>query len=103
LRIFNKRLDVARKLVNGEDVNKELIEIEKYEAMLGEDPGDIMYSEKEERIVSYREKVLEIEAQKDDFLFSLAGNKGETIDSLQKKTYAEILSFAERVKEDGRH
>ena len=47
---------------------------------------------------------MEIESDKDDFLFWLAGNKGETIDSLKRKTLSEIMSFAERInKEDGRH
>jgi len=63
-----------------------------------------MYSDKKEEIISYRQKVLEIEADKDDFLFSLAGYKGETIESLSRKTLSEIMSFAERLtKENGRH
>ena len=55
-------------------------------------------------MVSYRQKVMEIESQKDDFLFALAGNKGETMETLGRKTLSEILSFAERInKENGRH
>jgi hypothetical protein len=47
---------------------------------------------------------MEIESDKDDFLFWLAGNKGETIETLSRKTLSEIMSFAERInKEDGRH
>jgi hypothetical protein len=56
-------------------------------------------------VISYRQKVMEIEADKDDFLYSLAGHKGETIDSLGRKTLSEIMSFAERIinEQNGRH
>jgi len=43
---------------------------------------------------------MEIESDKDDFLFSLAGYKGETIETLGKKTVADIHSFAERFNDD---
>ena len=48
---------------------------------------------------------MEIEADKDDFLYSLAGYKGETIGSLGKKTVSDLFSFAERYNEEvnGRH
>ena len=83
---------------------KDLAEIDKLESQIKDDPSDLMYSEKTESIVSYRQKVLEIEADKDDFLFSLAGNKGETIETLGRKTLSEVMSFAERLyKEHGRH
>lgn len=101
MRLLTKRVNLIRKVVKGEAYNAELIEIEKLEKDLGNDPTDILYSEKTEDIVSYKQKVMEIEADKDDFLFSLAGNKGETIESLSKKTLSEILSFAERI--NGRH
>ena len=64
-----------------------------------------MYSDKWDESISYRQKVMEIERDKDDFLFSLSGYKGETIDTLGKKTVADIHSFAERYNEEvnGRH
>jgi hypothetical protein len=43
---------------------------------------------------------MEIESDKDDFLFSLAGYKGETIESLGRKTVADVHSFAERFNDD---
>ena len=43
---------------------------------------------------------MEIESDKDDFLFSLAGYKGETIESLGRKTVADLHSFAERFNDD---
>lgn len=46
---------------------------------------------------------MEIEKDKDDFLFSLSGYKGETMDSLQRKTVADIHSFAERFNEELTH
>lgn len=104
MRILDKRIEVGRKLIAGEEVIKELIEIEKLEKQVGPDPANLLYSEKSEDVISYRQKVLEIEADKDDFLFSLAGNKGETMDTLSRKTLSEILSFAERInQENGRH
>lgn len=64
----------------------------------------MLYDEEEDRIISYKENVMKLEAQKDDFLFWLAGNKGETIETLQRKTLSEIMSFAERINEEnGRH
>jgi hypothetical protein len=59
-----------------------------------------LWSEKTEKLISYRQKVLEIENDKDDFLYSMAGNKGETIESLSRKTDAELMSFAERLVEE---
>lgn len=55
--------------------------------------------------MSYRQRVMEIEKDKDDFLFGLAGYKGETVEKLERKTVADIFSFAERFNEelDGRH
>ena len=94
---MNKRLEIIRKIARGEAFRKDLFEIEKLEKQIGVDPADILYSEKMEDIISYNQKVMEIEADKDDFLFSLAGQKGETIDSLERKTLSEILSFAERL------
>jgi hypothetical protein len=67
---------------------------------LGDNPADLLYSEKTEKIISYRQKVLEIENDKDDFLYSMAGNKGETIESLSRKTVVELMSFAERLTEE---
>ena len=43
---------------------------------------------------------MEIESDKDDFLFSLAGYKGETQESLSRKSVADLFSFAERYNED---
>ena len=64
----------------------------------------MLFDEDEGRVISYKEKVMKIESAKDDFLFWLAGNKGETMESLKRKTYTDIMSFAERINEEnGRH
>ncbi len=91
--------------MEGEDTDKLWIQCEKLEKQIGDNPADILYSDKWDGIISYRQKVMEIEKDKDDFLFSLSGYKGETMDSLQRKTVADIHSFAERFNEDvnGRH
>jgi len=74
-----------------------LAEAEKLEKQLGDNPANVLYSDSWERKRSYWETVLEIENDADDFLYSLAGNKGETIDSLKQKTVTEIMSFYERL------
>lgn len=60
----------------------------------------MLYSEAWEKERSYVEIVLEMEKQKDDFLFSLSDGDILKMDSLQKKTVSELMSFAERY---GRH
>jgi regulatory protein YycI of two-component signal transduction system YycFG len=70
------------------------------EKKLGDDPADMLYSDKTEKVISYRQKVMEIENDKDDFLYSLAGNKGETIESLSRKMVSDLMSFAERLVEE---
>jgi hypothetical protein len=101
--LIDKRADIIRGLAEGLNVDTLRVEAERIEdsIKLIDDPSDILYSEKSETIVSYRQKVMEIEADKDDFLFSLAGIKGETMDSLQRKTLSEIMSFAERAVKNG--
>lgn len=88
-------------MLDGEAYEGDLVEIEEYEKAIKADPYDLLYSDKWEDVVSYRQKVMEFEADKDDFLFSLAGHKGETIESLGRKTLSEIMSFAERITKDG--
>jgi hypothetical protein len=82
-------------MLNGEAYESDLVEIEKIE--IKSDPYDLLYSDKWEDVISYRQKVMEFESDKDDFLFSMAGHKGETIESLGRKTLSEIMSFAERI------
>lgn len=82
------------------------MQCEDLETQIGDDPGGILYSEKKEEGVSYRERVMEMEKDKDDFLYSLSGHRGETIKSLGIKTVADLYSFAERFNEEltnGRH
>ena len=49
--------------------------------------------------------MLELEKSKDDFLFMYAGYKGETVESLGRKSVSDLYSFVERVNEElsGRH
>ena len=84
----------------GEDADKLWQQCEKLEKQIGDNPADILYSDKYDEVISYRQKVMEIEADKDDFLFSLAGYKGETVESLGNKTVADLFSFAERFNEE---
>ena len=84
----------------GEDTTALFEQCEKLEGQIGDNPADMLYSDKWEEDISYRQKVMEIEKDKDDFLFSLAGHKGETVDSLSRKTVADLYSFAERFNSD---
>jgi hypothetical protein len=86
--------------MSNQDVLKLEKECERIESLLGDDPANILYSDKMEKILSYRQKVQEIEQDKVDFLFSLAGNKGETIESLSRKTDSDLMDFAEKLMED---
>ena len=85
--------------MEGEDTTKLWEQAENLEKQIGDNPADILYSDKVDEEISYRQKVMEIEKDKDDFLFSLSGFKGETIETLGKKTVADIHSFAERYNE----
>jgi len=76
------------------------MQCESLEKTLGDDPANILYSDNSESTISYREKVMEIEKDKDDFLISLAGYKGETIKSLGTKTVSDLFSIAERYNDD---
>lgn len=91
------------KEAEGEDASKLWQQCEKMEKQLGDDPSSILYSDNSESVISYRQKVMEIEKDKDDFLFSLAGYKGETVESLGTKTVSDLFSFAERFNEDMKH
>lgn len=91
--LVSKYLGIAQGKLTGEAVWKQC---EALEAQLGDNPANILYSEKYEELISYRQKVLEIENDKDDFLYALAGHKGETLESLRTKTVADLFSFAER-------
>jgi len=73
---------------------------------MGDNPASVLYCDKYEEIISYRQKVMEIEKDKDDFLYSMAGHKGETVESLGAKTVSDLFSFSERFNDEltnGRH
>lgn len=91
--------------MEGEDTSELWAKCEVLEGKLGDDPANILYSENYEEVISYRQRVMEMEKDKDDFLFQLAGYKGETVESLGTKTVSDLFSFAERYIEDsdGRH
>lgn len=100
--LVKRYLDIASGKVSGE---AEWKKCEALEAQLGDNPANVLYSDKHEGVISYRQKVLEIEKDKDDFLYTLAGHKGETVESLRTKTVSDLFSFAERYSDElnGRH
>jgi len=98
--LTKKYLDIVDKEAEGEDATKLWQQCETLESQLGDNPAEILYSDKFEETISYRQKVLELEKDKDDFLYGLAGYKGETIESLGTKTVADLFSFAERFIEE---
>lgn len=72
-------------------------QIKRLEKNIGVNPVNILYSETYEDIISYRQKVVEIENNKEDFLYSLAGHRGETLESLKRKNVSDLMNFAERL------
>jgi len=80
-------------------------EIEKKEKKLQMAEMSPLYSYRHDKVVSYPQRVVEIYNEEEDLLYELAGNKGETIDSLSKKTLGQVLSFRDRTIKDrrGRH
>jgi len=63
-----------------------------------------LFSAKQGKRIPFASKIDEIEEDYKDWMFSLAGNKGETVDSLKRKSLQEVLDFDKRLREeDGRH
>lgn len=93
--------DAVGLIVKGEDATSVLAECERLEKKIGDNPANVLYSDSWESTRSYAQIVLEIKADADDFIYSLAGHKGETIESLNRKTVSELMSFAERLITDG--
>lgn len=100
--MVSKYADIAKGAKNAEALWKKCEQVEK---KLGDNPSNILYSDKSEGVISYRERVMEMEVDKSDFLYSMAGHKGETFESLGTKTVSDLFDFAERFNEelDGRH
>jgi hypothetical protein len=98
--LTRKYLQIVDKEIKGEATEKIWEQCERLEKQIGDDPINILYSEKRDEVISYRQKVMEYEADKDDYLFSLAGYKGETVESLSNKSVADLQSFAERFIKD---
>ena len=94
---MKKYIEAVDKIANGEDASDIFVECERLEKNLGDNPANVLFSEQWEGIRSYTQRVLEIQSDSDDFLFSLAGHKGETMESLKKMTVSDIMSFAERL------
>jgi hypothetical protein len=88
------------KEAEGEDASNLWKQCENLESQLGDNPASMLYSENREEGISYRERVMEMEKDKDDFLYSMAGHKGETVESLGIKTVSDLYSFAERFNEE---
>lgn len=87
-------------MASGEADEKAKRRCEVIEKQLGDNPASILYSDSREELISYRQKVMEIEKDKDDYLYSMAGHKGETFNTLGLKTVADLASFEERFIEE---
>ena len=94
----DKYLEAVNLIADRKDATDVLAEAERIEKdVIKDNPVNIFYSDKKEEIISYRQYVMEVQSDADDFLFALAGNKGETIASLKKKSVSDLMSFAERL------
>lgn len=59
-----------------------------------------LYSIIQDKIVTFNEKVVEIAKEMEDLLISLAGYRGETLDSLRKKSLADIQLLTRKYNND---
>jgi hypothetical protein len=97
MNIVAKYAEASELIANGFDADEILATCERLEKELGDDPANVLFSEAWERERAYYQIVLEIQSNSDDFIFSLAGHKGETMETLKKKTVSELNSFYERL------
>lgn len=88
-------------MLNGSESLEKKVEIEKREKKLYIPEFETFYSAQQDEVVSFPEMVKEIYEKSEDLIFSLAGQKGETLDSLNRKTLGQIVSFKKRL--DVRH
>jgi len=84
-------------LLRGGDGIELKAKAERRAGKLYSEEDDVLFSQKHDRVVSFPEMVRDIYDQAEDLIFSLAGNKGETIGSLKTKTLGEVLSFKQRL------
>ena len=92
------------KVLQGKEFSRDQAEVfelqRKYERLNTISP---LYDDIEGRRLSYPERVRQINDEFEDLIFSLAGERGETIESLKKKTLGEIDSFIKRLNNGRRH
>ena len=88
-----------------EDENPHELRAEIEDRLLKISPKDTFFSPRLDKVISYAERVVQIEDEANELLFTLAGNKGETLNSLKHKTLGEILDFSKRIAQEkrGRH
>lgn len=94
--------DYIEKLATGGDWLKAKCDIERETGEYGLFGDPVLFSSKTGDRISYPRKVMEIAEEMEDILFELAGHKGETIESLKRKTLGEIISFNKRLNDNAR-
>ena len=90
-------------VANKEGILEAQSELEKSLKKLNSPELHPMYSPGRDKILSFPEYVMEQKEKMDDLFYELAGKKGETLDSLKKRTLDEITSLTKRIARDGRH
>jgi hypothetical protein len=97
----NLYLNLAEAYKDGDEKNitKWLAEIEKKEGHKINDENSLLYSQKKGKIISFADKVLELNEAYEDLMFDLADNSNESMRELKTYRAGEIIRFNKRVVE----
>ncbi len=80
---------------NGVIINKS--RIEKEETHKVNEESNPLYSHKKGKVLSFSDKVLELNEMYDDLMFDLADNSNESIKEIKTFTAEEVMKFNKRV------
>jgi uncharacterized FlaG/YvyC family protein len=94
-------LDLAKSLKFNETnkIIKDKSRIEKQETHLINDERHPLYSHKQEKIITFSAKVMELTENKEDLFFYISDNSNESIRTIKEFSTEEVLRFNKRVIE----
>ena len=84
---------------NKDEIAKALAQIEKKEGSRINQEYSSLYSDKKGKVVSFADKVLELNEAYEDLMFELSDNSNESIRELKTFRAGEIIRFNKRVVE----
>ena len=92
-------LDLAKAYKDNADDIKLKARIEREEHHKINDEKHPLYSHKEDKILSFSKKVLELNEMMEDLFFDLADNSNESIKDIKEFSAEEVMKFNKRVVE----